>query len=96
MWATCTKPKLLHKHPLQIEKKTLDGITIWSTAGSAKMRKVVFSYINSSFGPNAHWVLTPKLNFNIHLPPIHGGIKRMEIVQKMPYEYVPKFMVHMS
>jgi hypothetical protein len=61
MRATCSRPKLPHKQSLQ--KETLDGITIWSPACSAKMRKVVFSCINFLFGHNYHWDFHPKIQF---------------------------------
>jgi len=96
MRATCSKPKLPHKQCLQIEKKLWMGSQYGAQHALPKWGKLYLVALIFHLAPIIIGISTQKFNFNIHLLCIHGGIERMEIIQKLAYACVPKFIVHMS
>ncbi len=83
--ATCSKPKLPHKQPLQIEKKPWMGSQYGAQHALPKWGKLYLVALIFHLAPIILGISTQKFNFNIHLLCIHGGIERMEIIQKMAY-----------
>jgi hypothetical protein len=96
MRATCSKPKLPHKQRLQIEKKPWMGSQYGAQHALPKWGKLYLVALIFHSAPIIIGISTQKFNYNIHLLRIHGGIERMEIIQKMAYACVPEFTVHVS